>query len=309
MTNIVNVSGVSKIFDGGFHALKGVNLQIREGEVLALLGPNGAGKTTLISTICGLTNLSAGTITVGGHDNVTEFRAARRLIGLVPQEITLEPFEQVQNTVRFSRGMFGYAPNNKYIDEILAKLSLADKKTSQINQLSGGMRRRVLIAKALSHEPRILFLDEPTAGVDVELRKGMWDVIEELKASGVTIILTTHYLEEAEMIADRIAVINKGEILLVEEKDALMKRMGQKDLTVELQTPIKAIPVSLSKYDLELGEGGATLKYTYDTKSERTGITQLLSALSAEGLVLKDLQTHQSSLEDIFVSLVREDVA
>ncbi len=309
MTDIVDVSGVSKVFDGGFHALKDVNLKIREGEVLALLGPNGAGKTTLISTICGLTNLTSGKITVGGHDNVTAFRAARRLIGLVPQEITLEPFEQVQNTVRFSRGMFGYPPNNAYIDEILTKLSLADKKTNQINTLSGGMRRRVLIAKALSHEPRILFLDEPTAGVDVELRKGMWDVIEELKASGVTIILTTHYLEEAEMIADRIAVINKGEILLVEEKDALMKRMGQKDLTIELQSPISAIPDGLAKYDLELGEGGNSLKYTYDTKSDRTGITQLLSALSGEGLVLKDLQTHQSSLEEIFVSLVREDAS
>lgn len=307
MTDIVKVSQVTKTYDDGFRALRGVDLNIREGEILALLGPNGAGKTTLISTICGITNPSAGTIRVGGHDVVREFRKSRRLIGLVPQEITLEPFEQVQNTVRFSRGLFGHAPDNAKIDAILAKLSLSDKKTTQINQLSGGMKRRVLIAKALSHDPRVLFLDEPTAGVDVELRKGMWDVVEELRQSGVTIILTTHYLEEAEAIADRVAVINKGEILLVEEKDSLMRRMGQKDLTIELQAPVSEIPVSLSKFDLSMGDGGRSLTYTYDTRSDRTGITQLLSTLSAEGLVLKDLATHQSSLEEIFVSLVRED--
>lgn len=309
MNNIVEISGLTKTYDDGFQALKGVDLSIREGEVLALLGPNGAGKTTLISATCGITNITSGTIRVGGFDVVREFRQSRRLIGLVPQEITLEPFETVQNTVRYSRGLFGHPRDDAKIAEILAKLSLADKAGSQINQLSGGMRRRVLIAKALSHEPRILFLDEPTAGVDVELRKGMWDVIEELRQSGVTIILTTHYLEEAEAIADRVAVINKGEILLVEEKDSLMKRMGQKELTVDLHAPIDTIPDSLSRFNLDLAEGGEALTYTYDRMAERTGITQLLSALSEEGIVLRDLQTHQSSLEDIFVSLVREDAS
>jgi len=307
MPDIVTVTDLRKTFAGGFEALKGVSLNIREGEVLALLGPNGAGKTTLISAICGLTYLTSGQILVGGHDVVKDFRAARRLIGLVPQEITLEPFENVLNAVRFTRGLFGKSPDEAYLEKVLRQLSLWDKKDSRIKELSGGMKRRVLIAKALSHEPRVLFLDEPTAGVDVELRKEMWDVVRGLKEDGVTIILTTHYIEEAEEIADRVGVIAKGELLLVEDKDALMARMGKKELRIELQEPCKAVPKALKAYDLERNADGTWLTYTYDTKGERTGITALLNDMSKSGLMLKDIQTSQSTLEEIFVDLVRSD--
>ena len=309
MSAIVEVQNLSKIFDGGFQALKNVSLNIQEGEILALLGPNGAGKTTLISTICGITRPSSGQILVGGHDVVEHWREARKLIGLVPQEISLEPFEKVGNTLRFSRGLFGKPRNEAFIDSILDDLSLSDKKDSRTSQLSGGMRRRVLIGKALSHEPRILFLDEPTAGVDVELRRDMWALVDRLRADGVTIILTTHYIEEAETIADRIAVIRSGEILLVEEKDQLMARLGRKSLRIDLQDQIKTIPPALADYDLELGEDGLSLTYSYETGSGRTGITRLLSALQAEGLMLADLNTQESSLEDIFVGLVTEESA
>ncbi len=309
MVDILNVSGLTKRYDSGFEALKGVDLIVKSGEIFALLGPNGAGKTTLISTICGITASTGGSVEVGGHDTVKEFRAARRLVGLVPQEISLEPFETVLNTVRFSRGLFGKPKNEAYLEKILKDLSLWDKRSNRIMELSGGMKRRVLIAKALSHEPRLLFLDEPTAGVDVELRKDMWDVVAELKSKGVTIILTTHYIEEAEAIADRIGVISKGQLLLVEEKQELMRRLGQKKMTVELQSPLDQIPEALNEFDLAIGEDGASLVYTYDTRAERTGITALLSAIANAGLVLKDLQTDQSSLEDIFVTLVKEDAA
>ena len=304
MTNIVEVRNLTKRYDGGFEALKSVDLDIAEGEIIALLGPNGAGKTTLISTICGITRATDGAVMIGGHDNISDFRAARNLIGLVPQEINLEPFEKVISTVRFSRGLFGKAPNDAYLEKILRSLSLWDKKDSKIMALSGGMKRRVLIAKALSHEPRVLFLDEPTAGVDVELRKDMWEVVAKLKEDGVTIILTTHYIEEAEAIADRIGVIAKGEILLVENKADLMTRMGQKTLKIELATPITDIPTSLGAYHLAIEGDG--LLYSYDTKTDRTGITGLLSDLQKAGLKMTDLQTRQSSLEEIFVSLVSE---
>ena len=309
MKNIVEVRNLSKTYDGGFEALKSVDLDIKQGEIIALLGPNGAGKTTLISSICGITRATSGTISIDGHDNVTAFRAARNLVGLVPQEINLEPFEKVINTVRFSRGLFGKAPNDAHLETVLKSLSLWDKKDSKVMALSGGMKRRVLIAKALAHEPRVLFLDEPTAGVDVELRKDMWEVVAQLKEDGVTIILTTHYIEEAEAIADRIGVIAKGEILLVENKTELMARMGQKTLKVDLSKPITEIPKDLSGYDLTIdGEG---LLYSYDTKTDRTGITSLLADLQKAGLKMTDLQTRQSSLEEIFVSLVAdtEDVA
>jgi ABC-2 type transport system ATP-binding protein len=309
MASILSVKNLKKSYDSGFQALKGVNLEIEEGEILALLGPNGAGKTTLISTICGISNPSEGSVSVGGHDIARDYRAARSLIGLVPQEITLEPFEKVISTVSFSRGLFGKKRDDAFVETILRQLSLWDKRNSRTRELSGGMRRRVLIAKALAHEPRILFLDEPTAGVDVELRKDMWDVVAELKKNGVTIILTTHYIEEAEAIADRIAVINKGEILLVEGKDDLMTRMGQKTLAVELHDPIDTVPEALSVYNLGIGADRHSLIYTYDTRAERTGITALLSDIAASGLALKDLQTQQSSLEDIFVGLVKENAA
>lgn len=305
MTSIVSVRGLRKAYAGGFEALKDVNLEIEEGEILALLGPNGAGKTTLISTICGITVPTDGTVAVGGFDTQTDFRAARDLIGLVPQEIHLEPFETVMNTVRFTRGLFGKPRDDAYIEKILKDLSLFDKKDNKIMMLSGGMKRRVLIAKALSHEPRVLFLDEPTAGVDVELRKDMWDVVAKLKESGVTIILTTHYIEEAEAIADRIGVIAKGEILLVEEKAALMSRMGQKQLKIEVSEAVAEIPPVLDSYELEAD--GTTLTYTYDTNGERTGITTLLNDLQSAGIQMVDIQTQQSSLEDIFVGLVKEE--
>lgn len=306
MPTIVNVKNVQKTYEGGFNALKNVDLQIEKGEILALLGPNGAGKTTLISTICGITVPTSGAISVGGHDTQTEFRAARNLIGLVPQEINLEPFETVMNTVRFSRGLFGKPRNDAYLEQILKKLSLHDKKDSKIMMLSGGMKRRVLIAKALSHEPRVLFLDEPTAGVDVELRKDMWDVVADLKADGVTIILTTHYIEEAEAIADRVGVISKGEILLVQDKAEMMAQMGQKQLVIDLADTITDVPAALAAYSLTIGGNDQSLIYTYDTKGERTGITTLLNDLQKTGLSMTDMQTHQSSLEDIFVGLVKE---
>jgi ABC-2 type transport system ATP-binding protein len=305
MSSIVSVQNLRKSYQSGFEALKGVNLEIEEGEILALLGPNGAGKTTLISTICGITVPTSGAISVGGHDTQTGFRAARGLIGLVPQEINLEPFETVMNTVQFSRGLFGKPRDDAKIDAILKQLSLDDKKDSRIMMLSGGMKRRVLIAKALSHEPRVLFLDEPTAGVDVELRKDMWDIVAGLKAAGVTIILTTHYIEEAEAIADRIGVISKGEILLVQDKAELMAQMGKKQLQIEVSAPVDKLPKALSGY--QLTAEGTTLTYTYDTKNERTGITTLLNDLQKTGLQLVDIQTQQSSLEDIFVGLVKED--
>ena len=306
MDPIISVTALDKTYRSGQRALKGVSLEIRSGEILALLGPNGAGKTTLISMICGLTSPSSGQITVGGYDIVTDYRAARSLIGLVPQEVALEPFEKVINTVKFSRGLFGHPPDAAYVEQILRQLSLWDKRNTPIKELSGGMKRRVLIAKALSHQPKILFLDEPTAGVDVELRKDMWDVVGKLKASGVTIVLTTHYIEEAEAIADRVGVIADGDILLVEDKDKLMAQMGIKELYIELQKPIKAIPPTLASYNLWLAEDGGRLTYVYDTKAERTGITGLLTDLSAAGLALRDLQTSQSSLEDIFVDLVKD---
>ncbi|OIQ44476.1 MAG: multidrug ABC transporter ATP-binding protein [Roseobacter sp. MedPE-SW] len=304
MAAILSISDLRKSYEGGFEALKGVSLDIDEGEILALLGPNGAGKTTLISTVCGIITPTSGSVKVGGHCIIDDFRAARALIGLVPQEINLEPFEKVINSVRFSRGLFGKPKNEPLIEDILKKLSLWDKRNAQVKELSGGMKRRVLIAKALAHEPRVLFLDEPTAGVDVELRKDMWDVVQELKDSGVTIILTTHYIEEAEAIADRVGVIADGQILLVKDKDDLMAQLGQKQLCVYLTAPVSEVPSSLATYDLELSEAGDALIYTYDTKAERTGITALLNDVAAAGLVLADVSTRQSSLEDIFVGLV-----
>jgi len=307
MQAIVSVKDLNKTYKSGFEALHKVNLDIEEGEILALLGPNGAGKTTLISAICGIVMPTSGTVTVGGHDVVRDFRAARELIGLVPQELTLEAFETVINTVRFSRGLFGKPKDEAHIEKVLRQLSLWDKRDSKIMMLSGGMKRRVLIAKALSHEPRVLFLDEPTAGVDVELRKDMWQVVEDLRASGVTTILTTHYIEEAEAIADRIAVILKGDILLVERKDELMERMGKKQIRIELSAPIKSVPESIALRGVELAEGGRALVYSYDSRAERTGITALLNDLQAEGLQMTDLSTHQSNLEEIFVGLVKEN--
>ena len=308
---MVRITNVRKAYATGFEALKGVSLDIHEGEILALLGPNGAGKTTLISTICGITQPTSGTITVGGHDVVTAYRGARSLVGLVPQEINLEPFERVMNTVRFSRGLFGKPKDDALLERILRQLSLWDKRDNKIMELSGGMKRRVLIAKALAHEPRVLFLDEPTAGVDVELRRDMWDIVAGLKQSGVTIILTTHYIEEAEAIADRIGVINAGEILLVEEKTALMTRLGQKELRIELHDPVTALPTALADRGLRIEEDGQVLVYTYDTSKDRTGIATLIRDISEAGLVLRDLQTRQNSLEDIFVGLVtkQEDAA
>jgi ABC-2 type transport system ATP-binding protein len=309
MPTIVDIKNLHKSYDGGFEALKGIDLEIHEGEILALLGPNGAGKTTLISTICGITTPTSGSVTVGGHDIITGYRATRSMIGLVPQEINLEPFEKVINTVRFSRGLFGKPKDDAALEKILRQLSLWDKKDSQIRALSGGMKRRVLIAKALAHDPRVLFLDEPTAGVDVELRKDMWGIVADLKADGVTIILTTHYIEEAEAIADRVGVIANGELVLVEDKAKLMARMGKKQLEVQLSKPIKAIPKALQSDALTLSDDGTTLIYTYDTRAERTGITKLLADVADAGLVLSDVMTRQSSLEDIFVGLVQEDAA
>ena len=306
MRNILEINELSKTYENGFSALSNTSLNVKEGEILALLGPNGAGKTTLISTICGISVPTSGQIKVGGFDIQSQYREARKLIGLVPQEITLEPFEKVINTIRFSRGLFGKPKDDAHVEKVLRSLSLWDKKDSRIMQLSGGMKRRVLIAKALAHEPRLLFLDEPTAGVDVELRQSMWAVVEELRKDGVTIILTTHYIEEAEAIADRIAVIAKGSIRLVEEKAALMKRLGQKSLTLELQNRMDQVPEGLSEFRVVLSDDGTQLIYEYDTQAERTGIARLMTALGEQGIVLKDLQTNQSSLEDIFVNLLKE---
>jgi len=306
MAPIVSINNLSKTYEGGHQALRDVSLDIEEGEILALLGPNGAGKTTLISIICGIVSPTGGTVTVGGHDVVDDYRRARMLIGLVPQEITLEPFEKVFRTVSFSRGLFGKAPNPQLISDVLEELSLLDKKDSAINQLSGGMRRRVLIAKALSHEPRVLFLDEPTAGVDVELRKSMWNIVRDLKKNGVTIILTTHYIEEAEAIADRIGIISDGQLLLAEDKDALMGRLGRKQMRIDLQSPLEKLPDELSGYELERAEDGTFLTYVYDTQADRTGITALLNDLGNAGIRIRDVQTQQSSLEQIFVDLVKE---
>ena len=306
MRNILEINELSKTYENGFSALSNTSLNVKEGEILALLGPNGAGKTTLISTICGISVPTSGQIKVGGFDIQSQYREARKLIGLVPQEITLEPFEKVINTIRFSRGLFGKPKDDAHVEKVLRSLSLWDKKDSRIMQLSGGMKRRVLIAKALAHEPRLLFLDEPTAGVDVELRQSMWAVVEELRQDGVTIILTTHYIEEAEAIADRIAVIAKGSIRLVEEKAALMKRLGQKSLTLELQNRMEQVPEGLSEFRVALSDDGTQLIYEYDTQAERTGIARLMTALGEQGIVLKDLQTNQSSLEDIFVNLLKE---
>jgi ABC-2 type transport system ATP-binding protein len=305
MPPIISVKNLSKTYDSGFQALKNVNLDINRGEIFALLGPNGAGKTTLISIICGIANLSQGKVLVDGHDINANYRAARSLIGLVPQELHTDAFESVWATVSFSRGLFGKPKNPSHIEKVLKDLSLWDKKDAKITTLSGGMKRRVMIAKALSHQPQILFLDEPTAGVDVELRKGMWEVVRTLQSSGVTIILTTHYIEEAEEMADRIGVINKGEIILVEDKAGLMQKLGKKRLKLHLQGRIDTIPAALAAYNLELSDDGRGVTYTYDTKGERTGITSLLSDLRNAGIRISDLDTSQSSLEDIFVSLVR----
>ena len=306
MSPIISVANLSKTYGSGFKALKNVNLDINRGEIFALLGPNGAGKTTLISIICGIANLTEGRVTVGGRDINADYRAARSLIGLVPQELHTDSFETVWATTSFSRGLFGKPKNPAHIEKILKDLSLWDKKDSMIRTLSGGMKRRVMIAKALSHEPQVLFLDEPTAGVDVELRKGMWEVVRELRAAGVTIILTTHYIEEAEEMADRVGVINKGQIILVEDKATLMRKLGKKRLTLHLQNPINTIPSALAPYHLAICESGHALIYDYDTKSEHTGITSLLSDLRNAGIRFSDIDTTQSSLEDIFVSLVRQ---
>ncbi len=309
MPDFLTIDALSKTYANGFEALKTINLRVKEAEILALLGPNGAGKTTLISTICGISKFTSGKITLAGHDIVQNYRAARKMIGMVPQELSLEPFETVMNTLRFSRGLFGKAPDDSYLEEILEQLSLFDKRKSQILELSGGMKRRVSIAKALSHEPQLLFLDEPTAGVDVELRKDMWLLVRRLRNEGVTVILTTHYIEEAEAIADRVGIIDKGQLLLVEEKESLMQRLGQKQLTIELQDPLKDLPSKLSDYDIVLAADRQSLIYTYNMRSGRTGINQILSNLTQSGIIFKDLQTKQSSLEDIFMSLVSETVA
>ena len=309
MPDFLTIDALSKTYANGFEALKTINLRVEEAEILALLGPNGAGKTTLISTICGISKFTSGKITLAGHDIVQNYRAARKMIGMVPQELSLEPFETVMNTLRFSRGLFGKAPDDSYLEEILEQLSLLDKRNSQILELSGGMKRRLSIAKALSHEPQLLFLDEPTAGVDVELRKDMWLLVRRLRNEGVTVILTTHYIEEAEAIADRVGIIDKGQLLLVEEKKSLMQRLGQKQLTIELQDPLKDLPSKLSDYDIVLAADRQSLIYTYNMRSGRTGINQILYNLTQSGIIFKDLQTKQSSLEDIFMSLVSETVA
>jgi ABC-2 type transport system ATP-binding protein len=300
----ISITNLSKTYATGFQALKNINLEIRRGEIFALLGPNGAGKTTLIGIVCGIVNPSSGTVVADGHDIIGDYRAARAKIGLVPQELSTDAFETVWATVNFSRGLFGKPRDAAYVEKVLRDLSLWDKKDAKIMTLSGGMKRRVMIAKALSHEPQILFLDEPTAGVDVELRRDMWEMVRGLRESGVTIILTTHYIEEAEDMADRIGVINKGEIILVEEKAELMRKLGKKQLTLQLQQKLQALPAELSAFRLTIGEDGRTLIYDYDTKAERTGVATLLGELSRAGLRIRDLQTTQSSLEDIFVGLV-----
>ncbi len=307
MPSIISVSKISKTYASGFQALRNIDLDIRRGEIFALLGPNGAGKTTLISTICGIVNPTAGRVTVDGHDIITDYRAARAMIGLVPQELTTDAFETVWATVSFSRGLFGKPAHPAHIEKVLKDLSLWGKKDNMIRTLSGGMKRRLLIAKALSHEPQILFLDEPSAGVDVELRKDMWALVRSLRASGVTIILTTHYIDEAEEMADRVGVISKGEIILVEDKAELMRKLGKKQLTLHLQDTLAQVPLALARYHLELSGGGENLIYTYDTQGKQPSIAALLEDLDQAGIRFKDLQTTQSSLEDIFVSLVHEE--
>ena len=303
---IVRIHGISKTYAGGFQALRNVDLDIKRGEIFALLGPNGAGKTTLISIICGIVKASSGTVTADGHDTVRDYRAARASIGLVPQELHTDSFESVWSTTRFSRGLFGKAPDDAHIEKVLRDLSLWDKRDAKIKTLSGGMKRRLLIAKALAHEPKILFLDEPSAGVDVELRHDMWAMVRELRANGTTIILTTHYIEEAEDMADRIGVISKGELILVEDKKVLMKKLGKKQLAVTLRQPMSSIPVALADWSLELTDGGHTLVYSFDTQKDETGIAALLRALGEHGIDFKDLRSSESSLEDIFVSLVHQ---
>ena len=302
----ISIQNLSKVYAGGFHALKSINLDIQRGEIFALLGPNGAGKTTLISIICGIVNATSGRVLASGHDIVTEYRAARASIGLVPQELNTDAFETVWDTVAFSRGLFGKAPNDAHLEKVLRDLSLWDKRNNRIMSLSGGMKRRVMIAKALSHEPQILFLDEPTAGVDVELRRDMWEMVRKLRESGVTIILTTHYIEEAEEMADRIGVIRHGEIILVEGKDQLMAKLGKKELRLQLQSPLENIPGALSLEPLTLSADGHELVYTFDSQQEQAGIARLLRQLGDEGIEFRDLQTRESSLEDIFVGLVHE---
>ena len=305
MKPAIEIQGLSKTYQGGFQALKSVDLTIRKGEIFALLGPNGAGKSTLINIICGIVRPTAGQVQVQGWDILKDYRKTRELIGLVPQELTTDSFETVWNTVRFSRGLFGKPPNAAYLEDLLKKLALWDKRNNRLMTLSGGMKRRVLIAKALSHEPQILFLDEPTAGVDVELRISMWSLVRELRASGVTILLTTHYIDEAEQMADRIGVVNGGQLILVEEKSKLMNQLGIKQLTLELKGELRELPAALQSYKLELAAGGAQLVYTYDAAEENNGIAQLLEDLSREGIAYRDLNTKQSSLEEIFVNLVR----
>jgi len=305
---VITVQNLNKTYASGFRALKDINLEIRRGEILALLGPNGAGKTTLINIICGIVNPTSGKVAVDGHDIIRDFRPARSMIGLVPQELATDTFESVWATVSFSRGLYGKPANPRHIESVLRSLSLWDKKDGRIMTLSGGMKRRVLIAKALAHEPKILFLDEPTAGVDVELRQDMWQIVRDLRSSGVTIILTTHYIEEAEEMADRIGVINHGELILVQEKDELMQQLGKKQLVLHLQEPLHEVPEQLARYDLELNAGGGELVYTYDTQGERTGITSLLGELNNAGVKFSDVNTTQSSLEEIFVDLVKRAV-
>ena len=307
MDSIISIKALSKTYKSGFEALKTVDLEINRGEILALLGPNGAGKTTLISTICGIISPSSGSVSVDGFDIIKDFRKTRSMIGLVPQELTLGSFDTVWGTVRFSRGLFGAKRDDAYLEQLLKDLSLFDKKDSEIRALSGGMKRRVLIAKALSHEPSVLFLDEPTAGVDVELRKDMWKIVNKLRNQGVTIILTTHYIEEAEEIADRVGVISNGELLLVEKKDELMQSLGKKQLVIDLKEPVKQIPSSLAEYNIELNDAGTQISYTYVVKDETADVSEILNKITNSGLLLKDLKVEQSSLEDIFVDLVKEE--
>ena len=307
MDSIISIKGLSKTYNSGFQALKTVDLEINRGEILALLGPNVAGKTTLISTICGIISPSSGTVSVDGFDIIKDFRKTRAMIGLVPQELTLGAFDTVWSTVRFSRGLFGSKKDDAYLEQLLKDLSLFDKKDSEIRALSGGMKRRVLIAKALSHQPKVLFLDEPTAGVDVELRKDMWKIVNKLRNQGVTIILTTHYIEEAEEIAERVGVISNGELLLVEKKDELMQSLGKKQLLIDLKEPVKEIPSSLEEYNIELNEDGTQISYTYVVKDETADVSEILNKITNSGLLLKDLKVEQSSLEDIFVDLVKEE--
>lgn len=306
MNDMICISGLNKTYGNKFEALKDINLNIKEGEIFALLGPNGAGKTTLINTICGIVNPSSGTVRIGGFDTKTEYRKARELVGLVPQELTTDAFETVWNTVSFTRGLFGKPKNPDHIEEILKSLSLWDKKDNKLMTLSGGMKRRVMIAKALSHEPKVLFLDEPSAGVDVELRKSMWALVHKLRESGVTIILTTHYIEEAEEMSDRVGVINQGQIIITEEKTQLMKKLGKKELILELQEKILSLPANLKSFGLELSNKGKTLKYIYDTQKENNGVADLFDALKENNVRSKDLSTKQSSLEDIFVKIIHQ---